>query len=129
MNCCDSTSATCGTAFDATAQINPALSSFTCIGVLDSSVGLAMCPFVEEVCGPTKEYFAALSETIAVPIPTRLTQDYSCTYKIVATSGAPGFDMTTTATTGKILVGWIEYDIDDISVKTGTTYPDLGQIT
>ena len=37
--------------------------------------------------------------------------------------------MATTATTGKILVGWIEYDIDDISVKTGTTYPDLGQIT
>ena len=61
MNCCDPASATCGTAFDATATNNPALSSFTCIGVTDSSVGLAMCPFVEEVCGSTKEYSAALS--------------------------------------------------------------------
>jgi len=59
-----------------------------------------------------------------------LTEDYSCTYKIVATSGAPGFRITSPAAANKILVSWVEYAVDDISAfAVDSTWPALNLVT
>jgi hypothetical protein len=63
-------------------------------------------------------------------MPAMLTQDYSCTYKIVATSGAPGFNIQTQAAAGKLLIGWVEYNMDDVYAFTsGSTWPALNTVT
>lgn len=52
----------------------------------------------------------------------------SCTYKIVATSGAPGFNFQTdqNASTKNFLVSWYEYDLDSISAfAAGSTWPAI----
>ena len=55
---------------------------------------------------------------------------YSCTYKIIATSGAPGFKFTTSAATNNVKVHWFEFDGDQITPYATTpdamkTWPAL----
>jgi len=79
------------------------------------------------VCGSTNEFTAALGDAeTTINMPAMLTQDYSCTYKITTTSGAPGFTINTAAAAGKILVGWVEYGMDEVTGFTNTsTWPAL----
>lgn len=53
---------------------------------------------------------------------------YSCSYKIKATGGAPGFRFTSNAPTNNIKIMWYEYDLDKIT-KYGSTleWPLLAQ--
>ena len=56
---------------------------------------------------------------------------YSCSYKIIATSGAPGFKFSTNAATGNVLIHWYEFDGDQITgyatnPASMTTWPALG---
>jgi len=132
MNCCDPAATNCAPALTTDGSGNPAFSTFTCTSsTADNNIALASCPFVKDVCGAEQEYITTKGETEkTINMPAMLTKEYSCTYKIISSTGAPGFKITSAAAAGQILVGWVEYEVNNIDpFTTGSTWPALTQTT
>jgi len=95
------------------------------------NISISSCPFVVDECTASNEFEFSLGQTQNV----EFTDNYKpskgnvCAYKVVATSGAPGFKIEYVSS-NKIQVSWIEYDLGLINpVSTGSTWPDLHLVT
>jgi hypothetical protein len=54
------------------------------------------------------------------------TSVFACSYKIKATSGAPGFNLYTDAPPGVVIASWVEYDLNNINIVEAGHFENFG---
>lgn len=70
--------------------------SWVCTNVLDPAVAIHMCMFVEDECSLDREYSKTLGDASSIITINNMGAEASCSYKVKAQSGAPGFNLDMT---------------------------------
>jgi hypothetical protein len=83
----------------------------------DNSIVLAACEFATDYCSANNELaFSLHDETTTDEIVfDNLTTEMTCSYKITASSGAPGFNIASNLPTEDLYVAWVEYDMETVT--------------
>lgn len=109
----------------------PAKSLFTCTDTSpDTLSAFVTCPFMENRCSATQTYTKNLVDTPSTVTISGLNANMaSCTYKIIAETGAPGFNLNSAAPAASFMVAmWTEYDLSSITPLSPTsTWPSITQ--
>jgi len=125
---------------------------------MDAAVAIHMCRFIEEECSPDREYIKSLTDAKSIITIPNMLEESSCSYKVEALTGAPGFNVDMTQfTSGEYTeyrsagsrpeveaavidkiwnqeyeafrVTWLEYDSIDIDFFQNTTWPSEATVS
>ena len=83
-------------------------------------LAVAACPFIENSCSNQREYQFHTNEEETIDL-VNLDSHHVCTYKIDASTGAPGFNFYQNFGGQKweeerIIVSWVEYDLSNVAM-------------
>lgn len=120
----------------------------------DPIMALAACHFVIDYCSDTQEYTKEIGDMASIVTISNMQDEFSCTYKIMSSTGAPGFNLdarefaTLTAwddgsrpnvqseehpevyayysyyMAPAFLFYWVEYELSQVTVFEDTTWPN-----
>ena len=81
-------------------------------------IALAACPFERTRCSVYNSYELSAKDSQNTDVATieNMEAEQACTYKIRATSGAPGFNLQTDMADDNLYVSYVEYDMENVEI-------------